>query len=344
MSDETTNITHSTVPRYSRYAKIGIFFTTLGLVVLITAYGYGYFQLSQINITLANMIEQLQKENVTQSQNIQDLNATIEKIQTNDTASGNRLDAHEKMLSELNAAKKGDMNRWQIAEAEYLVKLAYERIMFSENNSTALPLLERAQDMIQSINDPRASTIQEALNKNISDLKNQSAIDTSKVYNQIIALDQQIDKLELPFAPLSTQNKIEEANGDPDMSWWQKGLRHTANILKQVVIVKRNDSNSLPVVMPDEKAYLYQNLHAQTETLIWSLLHQQQDMYQTSLTRMQTWITNYFVQSAETTQSTLKAIHDLQSVNLTIQKIDLSPTLNLFEQYLMGAAPDTKAS
>jgi uroporphyrin-3 C-methyltransferase len=215
--------------------------------------------------------------------------------------------------------------------------------LFSENNSSALPLLERATRMLQMVNDPNLLAIRDAIATAMSALKAQPVLDINKLYGEITALDQTIDKLELPFAPLSTDTKMTNDNSDPETPWWKKGLQHSANVLKQVVVVKRNDSKTLPIVMPDEKAYLYQNLHAQVENMIWGLLHHEQVIYQTSIARMQLWINTYYVQNSAVTLSVLDQLKELQGVNLSSQKIDLSPTLKLFEQYLMTTHSESLA-
>ena len=62
--------------------------------------------------------------------------------------------------------------------------------------------------------------------------------------------------------------------------------------VKQIVVVRYNASTTLPLVLPEEKSFLYQNLHAEMESAMWAVLHRNPSVYQTSLTRLTSWINN----------------------------------------------------
>lgn len=327
--------------RYSRMTKLGIFFSTLGIVIFVSAFGYGYFQLAQVNLTLANMVSQLETKTTKLQENIHDLNQAFAQLEQIDTNTHAKVMAQEKILAELDATKKGDLNHWHVAESQYLVKLASERMLYTSEPQSALPLLERALQILVNTNEPPIVAIRTALINDIKNLNAQAKVEVGSTYAYINQLDQLIDTLTLPFAPLSTQEKMLPANVPEDLPWWKKGLQHSANILKQVIIVRRNESNTLPVVMPDEKAYLFQNLHAQMENITWGLLHRDPAVYQTSILRALTWVQTYFVQDKPQTQTVIAGLQKLQAINFDTSKIDLSPTLALFDQYLMvKSAPD----
>ena len=73
--------------------------------------------------------------------------------------------------------------------------------------------------------------------------------------------------------------------------------------MKKIVIVHYNGSEQLPLVLPDEKIFLYQNLHAQLENAMWAVLHQRAEIYQASVMRAVGWTQRYFDQAAPATQS-----------------------------------------
>jgi predicted negative regulator of RcsB-dependent stress response len=48
------------VPR----AKMGVFIIMIALIILLGAFGYGYFQLSQVNTTLARTLDEIKSNQI----------------------------------------------------------------------------------------------------------------------------------------------------------------------------------------------------------------------------------------------------------------------------------------
>ena len=97
------------------------------------------------------------------------------------------------------------------------------------------------------------------------------------LYLRLMALNNQLDELPLPTSPLKPDTKQAlSATVPTNLPWWKAGLAHTWHVLRQVVVVRYNNSNALPLVLPEEKMFLYQNLHAQMESAMWGVLHRKQ--------------------------------------------------------------------
>src|SRR5438045_770691 len=95
------------------------------------------------------------------------------------------------------------------------------------------------------------------------------------------------------------------------------------------------DSGQLPLILPDEKIFLYQNLHAQLENAMWAVLQQNADIYQSSLKRASAWVQLYFAQDAAQTKIMLQNLEELQKINIQPTSINLAATLQLFDQYFI---------
>jgi uroporphyrin-3 C-methyltransferase len=97
--------------------------------------------------------------------------------------------------------------------------------------------------------------------------------------------------------------------------------------------VRDTAKNALPLILPEEKAFLYQNLHAQMESAMWAVLQHNNDVYQASLARSLAWIQLYFDQEAAPTKNMLQNIAELQKTNIELKATNLSATLQLFDNY-----------
>ena len=70
------------------------------------------------------------------------------------------------------------------------------------------------------------------------------------------------------------------------------------------------------------------------EDAIWGLLHRHAEVYKTSLLRAAAWIKQYFAQEAPETKTMLQEMDALQKENVQPATLNLSNTLQLFDQYV----------
>jgi uroporphyrin-3 C-methyltransferase len=194
--------------------------------------------------------------------------------------------------------------------------------------------LQRADQTLQNVNDANMLDLRKSLAANIANLQALPAVDTTKLYLQIAGLQDVLNQLPLPAEPLSPNAKAAATTvSDPNMPWWQAGLNRSWQALRQLVVVRYNGSNTLPLVLPEEKAFLYQNLHAKLDNALWGVLHSNNDVYQISLAQAIAWVKQYFVQTAPATQSVLQGLQELQKVNIQPPTVNLTDSLQLFDRY-----------
>jgi uroporphyrin-3 C-methyltransferase len=318
----------------SHWVNTGIFFSTLAVIIVIVAFGYGYFALSKMNVDLAQMVSDLTQQNVRQKQDITAIQTSLSDLQQITQKSQALSAQQEQFISEWRSAQKGDLNKWHITEAQYLVKLADDQLQFSRNIQLAALLLQEADKILAGMQDGSVNEIRKSLATDLLNLQAAPKVDITALYLRLTALNNLIDKLPLPFNPLKADgdSPLPAANTS-ELPWWKAGLVYSWDALRKIVIVRKNESNTLPLVMPDEKIFLYQNLHAQMEDAMWGLLHHHEAVYKASLVRAAAWVKQYFVQDAAESRAALQEIEALQKENIEPAAMNLSHSLQLFDQY-----------
>lgn len=293
-----------------------------------------YFYYQHVNSSYARLFTAATTQAIANQQQLEALQKSVSVLQEADQQSQAVATKQQQMINEWEAAQKGDLEKWYVAEAEYLVKLANDHVQFTHNMTLAITLLQRADQILSQVQDSRLLEIRKSIAANLANLQASQPIDTTKVYVQLTALNNLIDQLPLPINPLpaNTQQTTITTN-DPEATWWQKGLSHTWQALSKIVIVRNTSQNSLPLVLPEEKIFLYQNLHAQMESAMWGVLHHNAAVYQLSLMRASAWIQKYFTPESPMVKSTLQQLQQLQSLNLQTPMVNLNATMQLFDNY-----------
>lgn len=332
MTDEK-NIDHTAQKKPRNWARIGLSIIMFAFAISLLAFTLGYFSLMYNQISLQRTVESIQSKLSNDGDKISNLEQGMEKNNEILQKSLALTNKQETLLNEWRDAQKGDLHRWQIAEASYLVRLANEQLQFNHNLPVAIELLQQAQQTLASLEDPNLVSIKKALADDIAALQALPRIDVTNTYVRLAALDEHID--ELPLKSVANQMQVKQSNTAPpiDEVWWETGLRKTWEGLKQIVIVRRTDGASLPLTMPDEKMFLYQNLHSQMAAVMWSLLHRDETIYQVSLARMLGWVQTYFVLDDSAVQSFMQNLNELRKIELKQTNVNLANTLQLFEQY-----------
>lgn len=142
------------------------------------------------------------------------------------------------------------------------------------------------------------------------------AINTD-IYEQLLAIDGLVEQMPL-FAWNAVPVVVSAAPSTPP-SWWRQGLERSWDALKKIVIVQQVGATMPPMVTPDQKIFLLQNLHAQIQTAIWAVLHHRDDIYQNSLSRALGWVQRYFAPGAPSTQQVVRELQGLQQRSVATQ-------------------------
>lgn len=331
MTDNNTTETKS--EKKIPWRNIGIFFSSLAMIILIAAFLYGYNELSKMNVYLAGRVTDLQEKSTRTQTDISDLQKTLVPLQQTGKEVEEIKKQQEQFLSEWHLAQKGDLNKWQVAEAQYLVKLANDHLQFTYNYKMAILLLTRADQLLANLQDETLLELRQAIAKSIVNLQSLPEIDITGLFLRLTALNVQLDHLPLPINSFKNENSKEATSSASHTSWWKTTWDNSLQALNKIVIVRKTNANALPLALPEEKAFLYQNLHAQFENAKWAVLNRNQSVYQTSLARAVVWINQHFAQDASETKAMLQNLNELLKINIQPAESNLTGPLQLFEKY-----------
>lgn len=336
MSDEMTTHQPETPKEKPKknFARLGLTIILVALAISILAFTLGYFSLYAEQSALRQSITEIER----QFSEAQKLTVQLQNELAEGKQSINRsqeiANQQEALMNQWRQAEHGDQHQWKLAEARYLVRLANDQLMYNHNLEVAIQLLQESQSLIAQVNNPDLSSIQQKINEDITKLKGFPKVDVTETYTKMAAMAEHIDAL-----PLKTHDQTaKEVAPSPvtvpkDESWWKTSMRKTLEGLQQIVVVRRTDSNALPLLMPDEKVFLYQNLHAQMAGAMWALLQRNEAVFQINLARSLGWLQTYFDVQNQTVKTYIQDIEQLRRLQLKQADVNLNETLNLFDQY-----------
>lgn len=244
-----------------------------------------------------------------------------------------------------------DREDWLLAEAEYLIRLANQRLLMGKEVDGALDLLKAADDIARELDDSGLYPLRQALADDMAALRAAGRFDLEGIYFQLGALAKQSDQLQLIELPqlttaLSEAGTLAEAN--TPATWQQRlgnGFRRAWEKLSSYVQIKRRDEIYQPLFAPEYEAAVRQNVRLMFEQAQMATLAGKQQLYTDSLAKAQQWLGNYYTHNREKTAAVTRAIETLagQKIELTLPDISGSlRALKAYQESVHSITPESK--
>ncbi|MCV6588808.1 MAG: uroporphyrinogen-III C-methyltransferase [Marinobacterium sp.] len=278
------------------------------------------------------------------SSNIAQMNSKLGQLQAQagtDRQNVNELqDRLTRAMKQLAAKQTNTRKDWLLAEVEYLLRLANQRILMENTVNGALSLLKSADKILAETDDVTIYDIRKAVAADIAALEAVPQLDTEGLFLKLGAMNRQVAGLRV--TPLSQQHQIPELinNLAPEnlKASWSDGLQETwakaVDKLQTLVVVQHRDIAVKPLLSPEQKYYLQQNLNLMLEQAQLALLQRRQDSYDSALKKAEEWLNTYFQQDDGTTQGLLRGIEEMKKVKVSPELPDISNSLAELKSYL----------
>ena len=317
----------------------------LVLLLLIAGIIYGAWYFAQQYMVQQQLLENVQaqlqqQQRATQMQ--QDtLAATVEQqlaeqqdeVQNAMNEMAQRIDNTAARVLALSSVNRDD---WKIAEAEYLLRLANQRVLLERNSGNAVALAQNVDEILRDLNDPDLFPVRKALASEMSELTLAGDIDREGVYLRLLALSEHIEKLPL-IEPLGSTEEIwPEDEPQENEGLWVKTKRGFMNLLKKFShhLRVRDHAQPVPAILaPDNQIYLKQNMRLMLEQAQAALLREEAQVYQSSLQKAQEWLKTYFPLNTQSVAAQAE-LADLQNVIITQSLPNFAESTELLKAYI----------
>lgn len=241
-------------------------------------------------------------------------------------------------LGKLPGAERQD---WLLAEAEYLLRLANQRLQLERDWDGAISMLTAADNVLLETRNPRMNVIRSEIARELLALRAVPAIDNVGAIARLQALQEQVTKL--PWMPeklvLDPVSNKQPETLEKQQWHWQLWFAIRDSVSRMVRITERDTPMAAPL-SPDQQYYLQQNMNLMLEQAQVALLREQAELYQSSLKRMSTWLDEYLVIEDERTRATRASLTELLEWDVNPEVPDISASLiqlrKLVEQQRRG--------
>jgi len=254
----------------------------------------------------------------------------------NDTGSLDK--AIESLRSELAAQRAElagyaatDREAWLLAEVEYLLRLANQRLVMAGDTGAAQTLLGSADKILRELDEADLHGVRAAVAADLAAVRAVPVLDIEGVYLSLAALIEQAGQLEIFRLP----EQPEQASPPPAVDWQarlQQGYEQALAKLSSYIIIRRRDVPMQVLMDPQWEGLVRQNLRMLLEQAQVALLSGNGQLYRESLERAQHWVAEFFESDGAAARAMYAEIEQLRQVEVDVQLPDLSRSLQALDE------------
>ena len=237
------------------------------------------------------------------------------------------------LRTELARFSAHDRDSWLLAEAEYLLRLANQRLIMAGDTVVAQALLASADAVLRELDDVSLHAVRAAVASDLAAVRAVPKVDVEGIYLRLSALAEQAGNLVIFEFP----EREDQPRGAAAEDWQarlQQGYAEALVKLSDYVIIRRRDVPMQALMDPQWEGLVRQNLRMLMEQAQVALLSANQTLYVSSLERAQHWVAQFFESDAASARAMEREIKQLADLQVQVTLPDISRSLDSLDDVI----------
>jgi len=272
----------------------------------------------------------LQQQLNTLQQHINDtLQPQLEKLQNQQIGLQETIEAlHRRQYSTASG-------EWNVAEVIYLLQMAQQQLLLSQDTSSALAALHAADKRLMQAGDPRLLPIRDLLAKDLHRLR---TVEQPDIAGMTLRLGEHADYVpQLPMLQ-GVQKQAPSSNAEPPpaqatISSWRDLPAAIWTELRSLIVIRHNNSAEVGLLSAEQRELLTWNLRLQLESARFSLLRRDTTQFHREIDRVLQGLDRHYDGNARSVQMLREDLQAMRQSPLRPELPDLSATVNALHQF-----------
>jgi uroporphyrin-3 C-methyltransferase len=232
-----------------------------------------------------------------------------------------------------------DRTDWQLAEVEYLLRLANQRLLMAGEPQGARALLERADSLLRELDDLALHSARRAIAEDLAALRAVKDLDVEGLYLKLEALAKQADELVFYKVPeVAEGSQLQESGKEESaQTWWQQVQSvWSANLqkIKQFVVIQHRDETVQALPSMARQQLVRQQMQVLFDQAQLALLRAEQTIYEDSLHAAAALVEKYYVLDNASSRAVLETIAETSAITVSPDLPDISGSLNAIKNHI----------
>ena len=339
-----------------RRSRSGFWFGVIILTIIVGLAGVGFYLFTQLRDKQADLggevkgqmskqIADYQSQLVAIQSQLATLEANIAGKDTHFTKTladfsqlhNEKLDSTRKELNDSIVGVQRQLGKtrgdWLIADAEYLLSVANERLYLISDVNTTREALEAADQRLRESGDAGTFKVREEIAREISAIKSVMVADVVGIYASIQTLQDRVDKLVLllPYtgkALSAPEAEKKQTGGEAEQD--QGVLDSAMSQLKGIVTIRHTEHEVEEILTPEEAQFIQEQLRVKLEMVKIALVQHNEALFQSSLTDAKKWTELHFMKNQEVANF-IAELERFSNIKIRSQFPDISSSLKMLK-------------
>ncbi len=233
----------------------------------------------------------------------------------------------QQSIEKINSDLEKGVNAFVLDEVAQLLKLANHSLVFATDIESSINALTLADNQLKGLNDPRYTNVRTQINDEIVSLRSVEEIDLASLSSSLHGISNKIVSLPLINEPVAKEIQVDQPIA-PENKTWRSELSIIWHEIKNSIQVQRVDQPPKPLLAPNQRYFLNQNLQLALNKAELAMLQKEQDIFDQSLQSATNWLQEYF-DAKDPAVSTLLA--ELESLKNTVINPDYPSITQSYE-------------
>jgi uroporphyrin-3 C-methyltransferase len=222
---------------------------------------------------------------------------------------------------------------WMLAEAQYLLRLANQRLIMTGDVASALALLNSADNVLREFDvDGALHEVRSVLASDMAALRAVPKVDTQGIYVRLSALMERAAAL-VAIEPPALQLGGDPAEGEDWQSRLRRGYQAAIDQLSRYIVVRRREAPIESLIDPQWEQLLQQNVRMLLQQAQIAMLAGNQPLYAESLQRASGWLREFFADDTDA-GAVASALDELRAARISAQVPDVARSVRALQEAL----------
>lgn len=223
-----------------------------------------------------------------------------------------------------------DRESWLLAEAQYLLRLANQRLIMTGDTASAEALLRSADNILRELGDADLHDLRAAVAGDLAAVRAVPKLDIQGLYLRLDALIRQTDALVLFELP---ERAVESVQVDSE-DWKARlaqGYESAIAKLSEYIVVSRRDVPVEALMDPQYEGLVRQNMRMLLEQAQVAMLSGNEVLFRQSLERAEGWVTQFFKSDEQSALAMAEELRLIRDERVAVSLPDLNQSLTALD-------------
>lgn len=238
-------------------------------------------------------------------------------------------------IANIKVSLRKGVNQYVVDEVLQLLRLANNNVFYASDVRAAINALSLADTQLKSLGDPRYTIVRAKINQEIGDLNNVQLLDIEGLSARLRIISNKVPDLPLANEPEQQPTTVSQVPGETELTWRTELKKAWQDILG-FVRIHRIDKPPKPLLVPEQRYFLDQNLQLILMKAEIALLQGRASVFKTSLEDAVNWINDYFDLHDARVNSVVEQLRELAAQPVDVPMPLLTGSYELLQNVGVG--------